>query len=295
MRLTLLGTGTPAPSVARQSSGYLVDVAGSVLVFDHGPGAHHRLIEAGRQGVEVTHAFFTHLHYDHCLDYPRLVLQRWDAGAGRIPELDVVGPPPIARMTSLLFAEDGVYGPDIRARVEHESSLDVFRARGGQLPRHRPEPRVREVQPGDVIEGRGWTVRVGRAAHVQPYLDCLAYRIDSEEGSLCYAGDSGLSGDLVALARGCDVLLQMNHHYSGTEPSAAYRAACGNHEDNARMAQEAGVRTLVLTHVLAQIDQPGIREDIVQRIGRVFDGRVIFGADLMRIDVGARTIDGIES
>ena len=295
MLLTLLGTGTPAPSMARQSSGYLVDVAGSVLVFDHGPGAHHRLLESGRKAIDVTDAFFTHLHYDHCMDYPRLVLQRWDAGAGRIPELNVVGPPPIARMTSLLFGEDGVYGPDIRARTEHESSLDVFRARGGQLPRHRPHPHVREVQPGAVIEGRGWTVRVGRATHVQPYLECLAFRIDSAEGSLCYAGDSGLSAEVVELARGCDVFLQMNHHFSGTEPSAAYRAACGNHEDNARMAQEAGVRALVLTHVLAQIDQPGIREEIVQRIGRVFDGQVIWGSDLMRIDVGSRTIGSIES
>ena len=294
MRLTLLGTGTPAPSMVRQSSGYLVDVAGSVLVFDHGPGAHHRLLEAGRQAVEVTDAFFTHLHYDHCLDYPRLVLQRWDAGAGRIPELQVVGPPPIARMTALLFDDDGVYGPDIRARTSHQSSLDVFQARGGTLPRHRPAPRVREVEPGAVIEGRGWTVRVGRAAHVQPFLECLAYRIDSEEGSLCYAGDSGMSTDLVDLARGCDVLLQMNHHFSGTEPSPEYRAACGNHEDNARMAQDAGVRTLVLTHVLEQIDRPGIREEILQRIGRVFDGQVIWGADLMRIDVGSRTLGFIE-
>lgn len=294
MRLTLLGTGTPAPSRLRQSSGYLIDVAGDVLAFDHGPGAHHRLIEAGRRAVEVTHAFFTHLHYDHCLDYPRLVLQRWDAGAGRIPDLEVFGPAPIARMTALLFGQDGVYAPDIRARIEHQSSLDVFQARGGRLPRCPPEPHVTEVQPGSTIEGRGWRVRVGRAAHVQPYLDCLAFRIDSEEGSLCYAGDSGMSADLVELARGCDVLVQMNHYFSGTEPSAAYRAACGNHEDNGRMAQQAGVKTLVLTHILPQIDQPGIREQIIQRIARAFEGRVIWGADLMQIEVSPRGVGSIE-
>ena len=99
MKLTLLGTGTPAPSLTRQSSGYLLDVGGDVLVFDHGPGAHQRLLEGGRRAVEVTHAFFSHLHYDHCLDYARLVLQRWDQGADRIPDLDVYGPPPLARMT----------------------------------------------------------------------------------------------------------------------------------------------------------------------------------------------------
>lgn len=297
MRITLLGTGTPAPSLERQSSGYSIDVAGDVLVFDHGPGAHHRLLESGRHAVEVTHAFFSHLHYDHCMDYARLVLQRWDMGADRIPDLDVYGPAPIARMTTLLFGEDGVYGPDIRARVEHQSSLDVLQARGGGLPRRRPEPRVTEVHAGAVIGGRGWKVTVGHAAHVQPQLECLAFRIDGEEGSVCYSGDSGACSELVELARGCDILIQMNHHFSGTEPSPAYRAACGNHEDNAVMAQNAGVKTLVLTHVLPQIDKPGVRERIVHEIQRVFGGRVIWGEDLMQIAIeptGVATIEGGE-
>lgn len=294
MRITLLGTGTPAPSLKRQSSGYVVEVGGDVLVFDHGPGAHHRLLESGRRATDVTHAFFSHLHYDHCMDYARLVLQRWDMGADRIADLDVYGPPPIARMTRLLFDDDGVYGPDIRARVGHQSSLDVFQARGGVGPRQRPSPRVTEVHAGAVVEGARWRVTVGHAAHVQPQLECVAFRVDSEEGSLCYSGDSGACTELVDLARGCDVLIQMNHHFSGSEPSAAYRAACGNHEDNARTARDAGVKTLVLTHVLEQIDRPGIRERIVHEIQRVYDGRVIWGEDLMTIDVTPGGVGTIE-
>ena len=80
--VTLLGTGTPSPSLDRQSSGYLIEVRRDVIVWDHGPGAHHRLLQSGHRSVDVTHAFFTHLHYDHCMDYGRLVLQRWDQGAG---------------------------------------------------------------------------------------------------------------------------------------------------------------------------------------------------------------------
>jgi ribonuclease BN (tRNA processing enzyme) len=285
MKVTLLGTGTPAPSLTRQSSGYLIDVAGDVLVFDHGPGAHHRLIEAGRRAVEVTHACFSHLHYDHCMDYGRLVLQRWDQGAGRIPELKVFGPQPLARMTAQLFGEDGFYGVDIRARIRHESSLDVYRERGGALPRRPPAPEVTEIQAGARIDGRGWTITVGEAAHVQPYLDCLSFRIDSDEGSLCYSGDSGLCDALVELARGCDVWIQMNHHYSGTEPSAAYRAACGNHEDNAVMAERAGVKTLVLTHILPGLDRAGVHQEIMEKIQKTFSGRVIWGEDLMVVDV----------
>jgi ribonuclease BN (tRNA processing enzyme) len=295
MRITLLGTGTPAPSLERQSSGYLIDVGRELLVFDHGPGAHQRLIESGRRAVDVTHAFFTHLHYDHFMDYPRLVLQRWDQGAGRILDLQVYGPPPLAQATELLFGGDGVFGPDIRARVEHQSSLDVYQARGGVLPRARPAPSVTEVQDGSTVHGNGWTVTAAEVAHVQPYLRCLAYRIDTERGSVCYSGDTGRSPALVNLARGCDLLIHMNHHLSGSEPSAAYRAACGNHVDNAAVARDAGVKTLVLTHVLPQIDRPGTREQIVHEIKQVFPGRVIWGADLMELSLdggGLTTIEG---
>jgi ribonuclease BN (tRNA processing enzyme) len=233
----------------------------------------------------VTHAFFSHLHYDHCLDYARLVLQRWDQGADQIPDLQVFGPPPLARMTDQLFGEDGVYGPDIRARIGHQSSIDVFRARGGTPPRRRPAPQVREVRPGDTVNGTAWTMRVGHASHVQPYLDCLAFRLDADEGCVCYSGDSGLCDEIVTLAQGADVLIQMNHHFSGTEPSPASRAACGNHRDNAILASRAGVGTLVLTHVLDEIDRPDLRARILDEIREVFDGTVIWGEDLMTISL----------
>jgi len=135
-----------------------------------------------------------------------------------------------------------------------------------------------------VVQGKGWTVTVGNASHVQPQLECLAFRLDSEEGSVCYSGDSGgVCEELIDLARGCDVLIHMNHYLSGTEPTASYRKACGNHRDNAVIAKRAGVKTLVLTHVLAQIDRPEVREQIMLEIRNEFDGNVIWGEDLMQL------------
>ena len=191
LKITLLGTGTPAPSLERQGSSFLFEVGDDLIVMDHGPGAHHRLLESGHRAVDVTHVFFTHLHYDHCMDYGRLVLQRWDQGADKIADLEVYGPPPIKRMTDLLFGAEGVYGPDIRARIEHQSSIDVFEARGGKAPRKRPAPRVKEIHAGDVVQGKTWKLTAGHASHVQPYLECLAFRLDTEDGSVCYSGDSG--------------------------------------------------------------------------------------------------------
>ena len=146
MRIRLLGTGTPTPSLKRMSAGYLVETGDRKMLFDFGPGAYHRMLEAGVRPVEITDIFFTHLHYDHCLDYVRLLMTRWDQGAGRIPELRVYGPAYTARMTEAIIGEGGLFAPDLAARTELRMSQDVFVARGGTLPRQKPAPVVRETQ-----------------------------------------------------------------------------------------------------------------------------------------------------
>jgi len=286
MKLTLLGTGTPTPSLKRASSGYMLEVGDDVMLWDHGPGAYHRMMEAGKRAVDVSHVFFSHLHYDHCSDYVRLLLTRWDQGADRIPELKVYGPPPIRRMTEQLFGEDGAFAPDLTARIKHQGSIDIFVTRGGVPPRKWPKPEITELKPTDKVQGKNWTLTVAPASHVQPWLECYAYRLDCDEGSVCYSGDSGgVAPALIELAKGCDVLIHMNHYFSGTEPTDIYRVVCGNHEDVAQVAQQAGVKTLVLTHFLEQIDQPGVREHILREIGKVYSGNIVWGEDLMQVPV----------
>ena len=285
MKLTLLGTGTPTPSLKRASSGYLIEAGKDVMVMDHGPGAHHRLLQTGKRAMDVTHVFFSHLHYDHCCDFARLFLTHWDMGAGKVPDLKIYGPAHTNRMVDLLFGDEhAVFGPDLTARIKHQGSIDIFVARGGKPPRDWPRPHVTEVKPGQKIQGDGWTVTVGTASHVQPYLECFAYRFDTPEGSIVYSGDSGgVAPGLIELAKGADILVHMNHYFSGTEPTGVYRAVCGNHEDVAQVALQSGVKTLVLTHFLEQIDQPGVREQILRAIMKVYPGNVVWGEDLMSI------------
>ena len=170
LSLTLLGTGTPSPLLHRAGSSYLVETGDTVLLFDCGPGSVRRLLRKGLGPDDVTHLFLTHLHYDHCVDYPYLVLSRWDQGTGKIPELDVCGPAPLARTTDRLFATDGAFGPDLEARTRHEGSEFIYEMRRGVLPRQRPVPNVTEV------------------GHVQPYLTCLAYRLDVSDTSIVFGG-----------------------------------------------------------------------------------------------------------
>jgi ribonuclease Z len=153
MKILLLGTGTPAPSLRRQSSGYLADTGSDVIVIDHGPGAHHRLLEAGYKATDVTHLFFTHYHYDHVMDYPRIVLTRWDHGDRQTPPLKVYGPPPLHEITDRFIGEHGAFALDIAARTESPASLAVYAARGGQGARPRPAPELNEIAPGDAVSG----------------------------------------------------------------------------------------------------------------------------------------------
>jgi ribonuclease Z len=286
MRLRLLGTGTPTPSTKRMCSGYVVEVGDDVLVFDHGFGAHQRLLELGIKSTDVTHFFCSHLHYDHLGDYPRLLLTRWDQGAGRIPELKVYGPPPMAKVSQAFFGPDGAFGPDLIARTENLASVSLYRARGGQGARAKPNPEVCELQPNDVVQGNGWKVTTTGVAHFGPQLISYGFRLDTPQGSFVYSGDSGPCRSMVRLARDCDVLVHMCHYLSGTQFCKEFAESCMGHLELARLGAEANVKTLVITHVTEQIDRPGVRERVLREMAEIYPGNLIFGEDGMEIPMG---------
>src|SRR5688572_23316866 len=272
MRIRLLGTGTPTPSLKRMSSGYLVETAQRKVLFDFGPGTYHRLLEAGVRPTQITDVFFTHLHYDHCLDYVRLLMTHWDQGAGRIPDLNVYGPTHLARMTELIVGADGIFGPDLAARTQLRMSQDVFVARGGTLPRKLPQPVVREISSGEKIQCDGFTVEARAVLHAQPFLECFGYRLEAEGASFAYSGDAGPCKAMEDLARNADVMVHMCHFISGTALNAEFEKRNGGHLEIARLAQAAGVRNLVASHITEQMDVPGVRERLIREMSEIFKG-----------------------
>lgn len=283
MKIWLLGTGTPTPSMRRMCSGYVVQCGGDYIVFDHGFGAHHRLIELGIKATQVSHLFISHHHYDHMGDYPRLLLTRWDQGSGKIPELEVFGPAPLKQITERLIADDGAFGPDLVSRTQNQCSLDVYRARGGEGERKRPAPVLAELSPGDVVERNGWRVRVAAVNHFAPHLTSYGYRLDFGGQSFVYSGDTGPSCQLADLANDCDVLVHMCHYLTGTAPSKTFSAFTMGHLELARFAQEVNVRNLVISHVTEQFDRPGLREKVIREVSEIYRGNIFFGEDLMEI------------
>src|SRR5262249_8346605 len=159
-------------------------------------------------------------------------------------ELEVYGPKPLRAVIDKLIGPDGVFGPDLEARTHWDSSLHVYRMRGGKEPRLRPEPKVTEIGHGSVIETAHWRLEAGEVPHAQPYLTCLALRLDTDAGSLVYSGDSGPSEALEKLACGCDILIHMCSYKSGSVDNEATRRGTSGHMEAARAAAAAGARRL---------------------------------------------------
>ena len=84
MKITVLGSGNPAPSLKRMGSGYLISVGDDRIVFDHRPGSHHRLLQTGTRAVDITHAFFSLSTTTTLWTSRGFSLTRWDQGGGRI-------------------------------------------------------------------------------------------------------------------------------------------------------------------------------------------------------------------
>ena len=130
---------------------------------------------------------------------------------------------------------------------------------------------------------------VGEASHFQPIMDCVGYRLECDEGTLVYSGDSGgVPDSMVALARDADVLIHMCHFATGMEPTAAYRQAAGSHMDVAEVARRANAKCVVLTHCIPMLDWPGVMERLLAEMRTVYDGHVIVGRDLMEVPLQIR-------
>lgn len=284
MDIHILGSGTPAASASRHGSSYVVDLGDERIMFDCGPSTTSKLAKMGLLPTSIEHLLFTHHHFDHNVDYPCFLLTRWDQSIGAETELKVFGPTHTEELTHRLIDRDeGAFAPDWIARINHPLSLNAHTRRGGTLPRQPPLVHANNIGPGSVVEGGNWEITAAPAVHVQPWLDSLAYRLDTEEGSVVVTGDTGPCDSVVDLAEGADVLISIctfvQEDIDGT-PEAEFQ--CGS-RDVALVAQEAGAKKLVLVHQIHHMDEPGEMERALRDVTHHYDGEVVWGRELMTI------------
>ena len=268
----------------RASSGYLVEAGTDKILFDCGGGVVDRLLQAGHQPADVTHLFFSHLHSDHMMDYARLVHSAWDEGAA---PLQVWGPPPIARISEGYFGEHGVMAHDLHARTSFLPSQEVWKARGGTLPRRWPTPEIAEVMPGFSVDGAGWSVTSREVPHMQPALDCMALRIEVGGAVFAYSGDAGLTADAQAFYTGADLLIHWCYRLDGEEMHPELMRLSPTPSEIGAMAAHAGVKRLCLTHFRKHMDGPGLNEAALEAAQAAFGGPVQIAEDLDILDLSS--------
>lgn len=287
MKLLLLGTGSPLPSLRRASTGHWIDAGADKIIIDLGPGAMHRLLESGIDPTSVTAIFLSHLHFDHIGDLPRLLFHCWDRFGGLRQMPRIFGPAGTKQMIDRLFGADGAFHLDTTARVSHPRSLDIYQARGGKLPRPRPSFDVTELPPRAGKTALS-TVEVsyGPVLHHQPYLDSLAFRVEGQDAVITYSSDIAISrsadyeDSLLDLAKNADVLI----HYLNVfefDGSSSKAQLLG------RFAQRAGVRRLVTTHHGPAMDSDDVRDKTLAEIAAEFAGHVHWGEDRLTFEIGS--------
>jgi ribonuclease Z len=282
--LHLLGAGTPTPTPERYGSAFAVRAGGEPIMIDCGPAATHKLVKAGLWPTDVRHLFFTHHHYDHNVDYPCFLLCRWDQNvAQRDNPLTVYGPPPTRELTERLIGPGGVFSPDLTARINTPMSQRVFVNRGGTLPRLWPEVDAHDVEAGWTHEADGWRVTSAATVHV-PYLESLAWRIETDDCTIVFTGDTEPCDSVRELASGADVLVAMCWDHQDRMARDGEDAGQTGTIGAGELAEAAGARNLVLVHTGPQLARPGSIERAVGDIREVYKGQVWFGNDLLALE-----------
>ena len=278
-RLILLGTGGgPRPKKNASSTAQVIVVNGAAYVVDCGDGVARQLVLAGVPLPDIRHVFLTHHHSDHNADYGNLLLLSWAAGLKS--RVDAWGPSPLAQMTKL-FLELNAF--DINTRIADEGRVPLA-----------PLIYPHELAGGGMVM-QDDNVRVTAALVDHPPIEkAFAYRFDTADRSIVISGDTAMSKNLIALALGADVLVHevlwrpavdrlvakvpnattLKEHIIASHTSA---------EDCGRVAAMAGVKTLVLSHLVPP-DDPEITDQMwIDAARKHFKGAIVVGKDLMEI------------
>lgn len=265
----LLGTGNPYPNLARRGPAVLIEGAEERFLVDTGEGVLGQLLAAEVEPASVENVLITHFHSDHTTGLPGFAFGSWTLGR---QALRLIGPIGVSKMWEL-YAE--MFEFDIEYRV------------GLGWPREAMTPSIHEVQDGWQDNFGDVRINSQSVAHVGPH--CFGYRFSDASSSIVVSGDTAYCPEIVALATEADVLINncsISKPMRGT-PTGSWSGLASQLRDHVctpqdagRIAAEANVDTLVLTHM-----QPGTEASYVEKATREsgFEGAIVVGEDLMTI------------
>jgi ribonuclease BN (tRNA processing enzyme) len=278
-QVVMLGTGTPRPDPQRSGPATAIVVDDTPYLVDFGPGVVRRATAAyargvsalGYAGVNIRTAFLTHLHSDHTMGYPDLILTPWVMG--RHEPLSVYGPNGIKAMTEHVLQ---AWQIDIEART---TGLNQHNCTGCRV-------NVEEIMPGFVYRDGKITVTAFPAYH-EEMVDSFSYRFETPGRSIVISGDTAPTQALIDHSRGCDVLIHEAYPMTAlrkARPTPEFRRR--HHTSSAQLAEiaKAVQPGLLVTYHHSSMDdgprRPGQDDVVVEEIRRDYKGRVVAGNDL---------------
>ncbi|HSF19755.1 MAG TPA: MBL fold metallo-hydrolase [Vicinamibacteria bacterium] len=278
LRLTLLGTGNPRPTMERFGPSILVEADETSIVIDVGRGAIQRLFQIGsaEQIRAVDLILFTHLHSDHVVGFPDLWLTGWIFGRDR--PLSVLGPPGTQAMCDHL---EKAFTFDKSVRSGDEG----YYADGILLE-------VRDVEPSVILDRDGLKITAFAVDHGGGVVPSYGYRVDFRGRSVAFSGDTRYYEPIVEHARGVDVLV---HEVISPEvelrrakvvgPGTVERVIAhhASPEQVGSIFAKVRPRLAVYSHI---VPSPALAEDLIPPTRKTYDGPLAVGYDLMQIEIG---------
>jgi ribonuclease BN (tRNA processing enzyme) len=269
LAVEVLGSGGPILDDDRASSAYLIwrDGRARVLV-DFGGGAALRFAEAGARVEDLELVALSHLHVDHSGDLPALVKSGFFSD--RSEPLAILGPDGGGAFPSLDAYLDDSFG---EAGAYAYLSWVLDEGRGGWSF----APRILDHQSregAEVFAGEGLRVEAMGVTHGP--VPALAYRVEVDGATVVFSGDqNGDDPEFVDFARGARLLVF--HHAVGEHPDPVAAKLHARPSEIGRIAGQAGVETLVLSHHMAR--SLAELETSLQTIDGEFTGQVEVAAD----------------
>ena len=272
----------PQPDIARRGPSQIIDVRGELVLVDCGAGTLYRLLEAGYDGAPIQHIALTHLHSDHATGLADLLWAGWTQHWWK-ESPSVIGPPGTAELIDRLV---NAFDYDVRMRTLE-----------GGLSAETLMPAVTEIEDGWRIEDSAWRLSAFRVDHA-PVDQAFGFRVDADAGAVVVSGDTRRSENLVAHARGADLLIHeviwrtgMERLIEGSQDTtqrARWARVLSYHtpaEDVGTVATDAAVGSVVLSHIIVPGGTP---EDLIADARREYDGPLTVGTDLATFDVDHR-------
>lgn len=276
IKVTLLGTGCPAPVMNRFGPSILIEAGDQKLIFDAGRGAIQRLAQVKVGFKDIQGVFLTHLHSDHVVGFPDLWLTGWLNGQRDKPLL-LFGPRGTERMMKHL---EQAFEFDIRIRLyDDRSSPEGFIVT------------AKDVTEGIVYEVNGVKVTVFDVDH-RPTNPAFGYRVDYGGRSVVLSGDTRPSENLVKHAAGADVVVHevvsresLKQRQRGDE----WIKMIISHHTTPEQAGEIFAKIKPKLAVYSHIVLPSATEqELIPPTRKMYPGQVILGEDLMIIDIGEK-------